>query len=101
MVRGGLIAILYEKTSEAKDVELQDRASLTLMGTDVERIITAFRSLHELWASPIEVTIAVYLLQRQLGAACVVPGIVAISKIGRIPNYGYLANCSTKFVFWP
>jgi ATP-binding cassette subfamily C (CFTR/MRP) protein 1 len=83
MVRAGLIALLHEKTTQVKSVHLQDRASLTLMGTDVERIITGFRSIHELWASPIEVGIAVWLLDRQLGASCAVSAAVAIGWISR------------------
>ncbi|KAJ5728595.1 multidrug resistance-associated protein [Penicillium malachiteum] len=78
MVRGGLISILQQKTTQVKAIDLQDRAALTLMGTDVERIITGFRSIHELWASPIEVGIAIWLLARQVGVASVVPAVLAM-----------------------
>jgi ATP-binding cassette subfamily C (CFTR/MRP) protein 1 len=54
--------------------------TLTLMSTDVGRISRGLDGLHEIWASPIEVGIAVWLLERQMGAACIVPSIIALGK---------------------
>jgi hypothetical protein len=48
------------------------------MGTDVERIASGFREVHELWGCPIDIGIAVYLLERQVGVACLVPSVIAI-----------------------
>jgi hypothetical protein len=48
------------------------------MGTDVERVCTSIRLLHECWASIIEVGVAIYLLQRQVSLACVAPAIVSL-----------------------
>jgi hypothetical protein len=33
--------------------------------------------MNDAWASPIEVAIALWLLERELGTACIVPAIVA------------------------
>jgi hypothetical protein len=33
--------------------------------------------MNDIWASPIEVAIALWLLERELGIACIVPAIVA------------------------
>lgn len=33
---------------------------------------------HEAWASPVEVIVAIYLLQRQIGYITIVPVVVAI-----------------------
>lgn len=47
-------------------------------------VLTAFRiafgmlNAHEAWASPVEVGIAIYLLQRQIGYITVIPVVVAI-----------------------
>jgi len=46
------------------------------MGTDVERIVYGFRFIHELWAAPIDICIAVYLLERQVFIACIVPAVI-------------------------
>ena len=48
------------------------------MSTDTENICQSAATLHELWASPIECAIAIYLLYRQLGMAAIAPVIVAI-----------------------
>lgn len=51
-----------------------DSAAMTLMSTDVERIIIGLNMVHETWANVVEVSIGVYLLQRQLG----MPAFVAL-----------------------
>lgn len=46
---------------------------IQLMSTDIERICVSLKNLHEIWANVIELGIAMYLLQHQLGLACLVP----------------------------
>ena len=53
-------------------------ATLTLTSTDVDRICASFETIHEIWANPIEVGIAIWLLERQLGLGCIGPGITLI-----------------------
>ncbi|TPR02115.1 Proline racemase family protein [Aspergillus niger] len=48
------------------------------MGTDVERIVSGSRVTHELWASLLEIAIAIYLLERQVGVACLVPAVIVL-----------------------
>lgn len=81
MVRAGLISTLYQQTTLLKGEDVKGSAALTLMGTDVERIVNSFRSLHEIWASIIEVAIAIYLLQRQIYLACLVPAIISLGEL--------------------
>lgn len=50
------------------------------MSTDTELICRSFVTLHEVWASPIECGVALYLLYRQLGLAFLAPMIVSISE---------------------
>ncbi|KAI9691603.1 MAG: hypothetical protein M1822_007674 [Bathelium mastoideum] len=56
-------------------------ASLTLMSADIERITTGWQTMHEIWANIIEAALAIYLLERQLGVACVLPLAVAIASL--------------------
>ena len=70
--------MLYEQSIRRNPAALADRAPLTMMSTDVERILTGLRFVHELWAAPLEVAIAVWLLERQLSVAGVVPVVVAL-----------------------
>lgn len=46
------------------------------MSTDVERIRQGMISVHELWANPIEIAIASFLLERSLGISFLAPIIV-------------------------
>ena len=80
MARGGLISMLFAKTSLLKSDDVDPSASLTLMSADIERITNGWQTMHEIWANIIEVAVAIYLLQRQLGAACAIPVGVAVGK---------------------
>jgi ATP-binding cassette subfamily C (CFTR/MRP) protein 1 len=79
MVRGSLVSMIYSTTLNLNSTVASKEGSsaLTLMSTDVERICSGLENAHEMWASPIEVIVAIYLLERQVGVACVVPGLVA------------------------
>ncbi|KAB8206354.1 P-loop containing nucleoside triphosphate hydrolase protein [Aspergillus parasiticus] len=78
MARAGLISIIYQHTTALTRSEVHDVAAVTLMGTDVERIWISLKTLHDCWASLLEVAVAIYLLERQVRAACVVPAIVSM-----------------------
>ena len=58
------------------------KAAVTLMSADIERITEGLRPLHDFWASLIQIGIALYLLQKQMGLACVVPIILAVLCAG-------------------
>ncbi|KAI0113106.1 putative ABC multidrug transporter [Daldinia grandis] len=75
MARACLVTAVYVKATEARE---EENASLTLMSTDVERIMSGFKSLHEIWSNFIEVGLSSALLYRSLGAAFVVPIIIVL-----------------------
>ena len=62
MVRGALVTAIYRKTTEISIVALDNSAAVTLMSTDVERIVQGFRSLHEVWANVLQIGFAVWIL---------------------------------------
>ncbi|KAK3898910.1 hypothetical protein C8A05DRAFT_37494 [Staphylotrichum tortipilum] len=76
MARGLLAGAIYRKTTESRLAASGDSAALTLMSTDIERIIAGCLSLHEFWANAIEVALASWLLSRQIGPAFVAPLII-------------------------
>lgn len=78
MIRGGLISIIYDTTLTLDANSIGDSAAVTLMSVDIERIGAGVDSL---WAGPIEAGIALYLLQRELGLACLAPAIVSRGKL--------------------
>ncbi|KAL2132691.1 hypothetical protein VTI74DRAFT_3471 [Chaetomium olivicolor] len=85
MLRAGLISIIYRKTSTVSLKSIDPATSMTLMSADLERIVQGFQTMHEIWGNTIEVGVAIYLLEQQLGVACVVPVAVSIlSLLGSI-----------------
>ncbi|KAK1838251.1 ABC multidrug transporter [Colletotrichum chrysophilum] len=78
MSRGCLSAVIYKKTTGTKITVIGDAAAVTLMSTDVERVIRGLNGLHEFWATLIEVSLGCWLLERQLGVCFVAPLIVIL-----------------------
>lgn len=74
--RGCLAAAIYRKTTEAKLSAADNSAALTLMSTDIERIVKGGQFVHDVWANVIEVAIGCWLLQTKIGVAFVAPLIV-------------------------
>ncbi|ETS82191.1 hypothetical protein PFICI_07193 [Pestalotiopsis fici W106-1] len=77
-VRGSLGGMIYCKTLDLSTTALDESIAVTLMSTDSENICLTFANLHEVWASPIECGVALYLLYRNLGLAALTPMTVTI-----------------------
>ncbi|KAK3322938.1 P-loop containing nucleoside triphosphate hydrolase protein [Apodospora peruviana] len=93
MVRGGLISIIYRKTGSVSLKDVDPAASMTLMSADIERVVQGWQTMHEIWSNSIEVGVAIYLLERQLGVACVVPVAVSIlSLLGSIVAMNFIMS---------
>jgi hypothetical protein len=78
-VRSMLVSSVYRKVMELPSTS-NDKAAVTLMSTDVERVTDGLRSLHDIWAEIAEVGIAIWLLERELGVGAVGPVVLAIRK---------------------
>lgn len=50
------------------------------MSTDIDSIANGVNDLHEIWASILELGVAIYLLYLEIGAACFVVAIPAVGK---------------------
>lgn len=77
-VRGSLCDLIYTKTLDLSIMSLDESVVVSLMSTDTESICQSVAILHELWASPIESAVAIFLLYRQLGLAALAPVVVGI-----------------------
>jgi hypothetical protein len=75
--------------------EFKTESSITLMGTDVERIVRHFWSIHEAWAGPVDVAIGVFLLARQLGITSLIPAVISISM--DLPN-SFITSADQRLV---
>ncbi|KAK2127563.1 P-loop containing nucleoside triphosphate hydrolase protein [Fusarium oxysporum II5] len=85
MARGQLVSILFDKVTDISITAADPSAALTLMSADIERIDTGWRTAHDVWANLVEIVIAVYLLGRQLGIACLIPvGAAIFSIVGSV-----------------
>ncbi|KAI1263553.1 P-loop containing nucleoside triphosphate hydrolase protein [Xylariaceae sp. FL1019] len=94
MMRGSLIAIIYQKMMETKMTKSSESPAVTLMGTDVQRIAeTFFYLLVEAVPALIQVPIATYLLYRQLGTVFVV--LLILTIVGTALS-GVLANRTSR-----
>lgn len=77
MVRGCLVSALNAKMGHL-DMTLMENAStsITLMSTDMQQINIGLQRFHDLWANIFQVAIASYLLEKQVGIACVFPVVI-------------------------
>ena len=83
MARSILVTEVFIKATEARIGTGDDSAAITLMSTDIERINLGFRALHDTWASIIQVALAGWMLNNQLGVVFIAPiGVVALCFLG-------------------
>ncbi|CAG8898199.1 unnamed protein product [Penicillium egyptiacum] len=81
-VRSGLVAMIYEQTLALRSTtDSKTGDAVALMGTDMPRIISSMRSLHEIWASLFSVVVAIWLLESQVYVACVLPAVITLGCI--------------------
>lgn len=70
MIRSMLVVSIYNKTQCLDHAAIANPAALTLMSTDTETICNNLARLDGVFASPIEVGIAIFLLEREVQLAC-------------------------------
>lgn len=80
-VRGGLVALIFARALELDAATAKDSAAVTLMSTDIDGIASALQKVHDIWASVIELGLAVFLLERQIGPACFLILIPAVGEL--------------------
>lgn len=79
--RGATAAIIYEKSLHTS-ADYDEMKALTLMSTDVDRIVMALPLITEVWANCLQVGIGIGLLWRQIGAVAIAPIIVSVMCFG-------------------
>ncbi|KAK1724964.1 P-loop containing nucleoside triphosphate hydrolase protein [Colletotrichum acutatum] len=73
MMRGCLVLLIYEKTTSMSITDAEEAAAVTLMSTDIERIVSGMSKIHESWSTLLQMAVALTLLYRQLGVVFIVP----------------------------
>lgn len=73
-----LVSAIFQHTMELQSSSGRD-TTLTLMSSDVERIMMGFHAVHNLWANLIQVAVSSWLLHRELGIVFLLPfGVVML-----------------------
>lgn len=78
-IRGIVVTAVYTKSLTLDSTKLADNAALTLVSADVNRICNSLKEIDQLFATPIEIFVAMYLLTRQIGVACIAPVAVTLA----------------------
>ena len=90
-MRGSIIGLVYQKSLgldlNVSGVSLE--GALTLISTDIETAVQGLVHVHELWAGIVEIGIGIYLLYRQLGAACAMPIGFTFGECPYLLQYSY------------
>lgn len=98
-MRGCLVSAIYKKTTDIDAAKYDMNAPVSLMSTDMERIIQGCRDMHEIWANSVQVAISIYLLYRELGVSCVAPVVVCIiSSIGSVAMSSYADKAQVSWM---
>ncbi|KAF7899104.1 uncharacterized protein EAF01_008317 [Botrytis porri] len=77
-LRGGLIARISDKLMRLKQETGLESKVFTLVIADVQKIISAFAYIHEIWAVVLETGLVTWLLWRQIGPSSVTVLTVAL-----------------------
>jgi hypothetical protein len=80
LIRGSVTSVIYSKALSIELKAAEGSSAVTLMSVDVERVCRVSGTVHQLWANPIELALAVWLLERQLGVPCVMPIVLAFGN---------------------
>ncbi|KAH8696125.1 ABC multidrug transporter [Talaromyces proteolyticus] len=95
-IRGGLIGLIYNATLSLDTFVARDTVAITLMTADVDRIMAGIEMLDVVWATPIEVTLAVLMLIQQVGWACLAPLFISMACTCATIYVGKLATNAQK-----
>jgi ATP-binding cassette, subfamily C (CFTR/MRP), member 1 len=78
------VSLIYAKTLELQAEVYDESTALTLMSTDIDRLATSLEAACEIWARAIEMSIGLWLLERQLGWVCVAPIFIVTGEFHEI-----------------
>jgi ATP-binding cassette subfamily C (CFTR/MRP) protein 1 len=89
---------VYRKSMEIAMSQDEKTKSITLMSTDCEKVVRGLIDIHELWANVLQIGLATWLMERELGVACVTPIVVAVGMflphLRGLAPFNKFASCS-------
>lgn len=72
--------MIFQKTIRLSPADETLHDPMILMDTDIEKIALSLRQIHEVWASVIEIALALWLLEKQMGAAFAAPAVLTLGS---------------------
>lgn len=82
MLRGGLMALVYQHMMNLPPSSTEESSAMSLMGSDIEMLAEYFQStVCETWANVVQLGLAMWLLKTQVGAVFIAPVVVVIGKL--------------------
>lgn len=85
MLRGSLVALIFNKTTELPIGDFDQPAAVTLMSTDVDGITSGILDFQKIWADIIAVGLGLYLLERQVGVSCIFVVVLTVGLCCNLP----------------
>ncbi|CAL5873159.1 uncharacterized protein PFLUO_LOCUS7428 [Penicillium psychrofluorescens] len=80
MLRGGLMAVVFKHMMTLPLGGTDESSAMSLMGSDIEMLAEYFQStVCETWANILQLGLATWLLETQMGAVCIAPIAVVIA----------------------
>ncbi|KAE8378483.1 P-loop containing nucleoside triphosphate hydrolase protein [Aspergillus bertholletiae] len=99
MLRGGLMALVYQHMMNLPSGSTEESSAVSLMGTDIEILAEYFQlTVCEIWANILQLGLATWLLQTQVGAVCIAPIVVVI--IFTVASLGMGNDVSARQKSW-
>lgn len=88
MIRACLVSMVLDRSVDLNNPSDElGSSTLSLMSSDAEQIVQAFENFHEIWANPIEIAIAIWLLARIVGVGALGPAIPFLGLYMFIPRH--------------
>ncbi|CAG8893204.1 unnamed protein product [Penicillium egyptiacum] len=83
ILRGGLMALVFQHMMDLPLGSTDESSAMALLGSDIEMLAEYFYSVVcETWANVLQLALATWLLQTQVGAVCIAPILVVIIFTG-------------------
>ncbi|GAB1205509.1 hypothetical protein APSETT445_004185 [Aspergillus pseudonomiae] len=93
MVRGAVVSMVYRKATTLSTEDADPASSLTLMSADIERIVQGWQTIHDIWGNALEIGLAIFLLEQQLGVAAVVAvGVAVLALAGSLVSLAFVMS---------
>lgn len=79
MARGGLMALVFQHMMTLPLGSTDESSAMSLMGADIEMLAEYLQStVCEAWASVLQLGLAAWLLETQIGIICITPVLIVL-----------------------